>query len=94
MGIQGVAGILFDLGVSSLQLDDLERGFSYSKAAPLDMRMDKSKSVTASSVINEYSQEELTRIIKVYGEERFANRIAKNIVKARGTRKLENTAHR
>ena len=92
MGIQGVAGILFDLGVSSLQLDDLERGFSYSKAAPLDMRMDKSKSVTASSVINEYSQEELTRIIKVYGEERFANRIAKNIVKARGTQKLENTA--
>lgn len=92
MGVQGVAGILFDLGVSSLQIDDYERGFSYSKNAPLDMRMDSSSALTASKVINNYSQDELTRIIKVYGEEKFANRIAKNIVKARESRKLESTA--
>lgn len=92
MGIHGVAGILFDLGVSSLQLDDFERGFSYSKEAPLDMRMDRSSSLTAANVLNNYSQEDLARIIKVFGEERFANRIAKNIVKARGTHKLESTA--
>lgn len=91
MGIKGVAGILFDLGVSSLQIDDYERGFSYSKSAPLDMRMDSSSALTASNVINDYSQEELIRIIKAYGEEKFANRIAKNIVKARESRKIENT---
>jgi 16S rRNA (cytosine1402-N4)-methyltransferase len=91
MGIKGVAGILFDLGVSSLQIDDFERGFSYSRSAPLDMRMDKSSALTASNVINDYSQEELSWLIKAYGEEKFANRIAKNIVKARESRKIENT---
>lgn len=82
-GIANVDGILFDLGVSSMQLDKEERGFSYSKDAPLDMRMDASTGITAADVVNNYQKEELVRILRVYGEERFANRIADNIIRIR-----------
>lgn len=84
LGIQGVDGILLDLGVSSFQLDTPERGFSYMvEDAPLDMRMNQNDSMTASDIVNGYTQEELYRIIKEYGEDRFAKNIAANIVKAR-----------
>ena len=80
----GVAhGILFDLGVSSLQLDEPERGFAYRHDAPLDMRMDQSTGITAAEVLNTYSHGELARILKTYGEERFAGRIASAVVRER-----------
>lgn len=83
LGQTGVDGILLDLGVSSYQLDNAERGFSYSQSAELDMRMDREQSLTAADVVNTYSVEELTRILRDYGEEKFAHQIAKNIEKAR-----------
>ena len=92
LGIKGVDGILFDLGVSSLQLDNEERGFSYSQTAPLDMRMDTSKGITASEVLLSYSKEDLTRILREYGEERFAQRIVGNIIKAREAGNLKTTS--
>ena len=82
-GITGVSGILADLGVSSHQLDTVERGFSYSADAPLDMRMDTDKAQTAADIINGYSEKELIRVLRDYGEERFAPGIARNIVKRR-----------
>ena len=83
-GIDSLDGILIDMGVSSHQLDDKGRGFSYMQPdAPLDMRMDRSQSLTAEYIINSYSQSELTRILREYGEEKFAANIAANIVKAR-----------
>ena len=82
-GLTQVHGILFDLGVSSMQLDQSDRGFAYSHDAPLDMRMDQSAGVSANEVINNYSHEELTRIIREYGEEKFASRIAARIIDAR-----------
>ena len=84
LGIDKVNGILLDLGVSSFQLDTGERGFSYMQEdAPLDMRMDQEASLTAADIVNTYSERELSRILRDYGEERFANRIAKNIVTQR-----------
>ena len=83
-GVDGLDGVMLDFGISSHQIDEPERGFSYmSPEAPLDMRMDKSASLTAEDVINEYPQKELVRILKQYGEERFAPQIAANVVKAR-----------
>ncbi len=81
---QGAAGILFDLGVSSLQLDEAERGFAYSKDAPLDMRMDQTKGLTAAEVIATYSEGNLRRIFERYGEEKLAGRYARFIIEARG----------
>ena len=86
-----VDGILLDLGVSSYQLDTAERGFSYMHDAPMDMRMNEDDIFTASTVVNEYPETELFRIIKEYGEERWASRIAKFIVKARAEAKIETT---
>jgi 16S rRNA (cytosine1402-N4)-methyltransferase len=83
LGIQEVQGVLFDLGVSSLQLDRPDRGFSYSADAPLDMRMDPDAPRTAADVINTYSSGDLTRVLRVYGEERFASRIAAAITRER-----------
>ena len=91
LGIEKVDGILLDIGVSSYQLDNLERGFSYKSDAPLDMRMDTRQSLTAADVVNTYSENELFTIIKDYGEERFARNIAKKIVHAREDRPLETT---
>ena len=91
LGIEGVDGILFDLGVSSLQLDEVERGFSYAHTAPLDMRMDSSAGMTAADLLENYEKAQLIRILKVYGEERFAARIAENIIKARVNGELKTT---
>lgn len=91
LGIEGVDGILFDLGVSSLQLDEVERGFSYAHTAPLDMRMDSSGGMTAADLLENYEKAQLIRILKVYGEERFAARIAENIIKARANGELKTT---
>ncbi len=89
--IPGIDGALLDLGVSSFQLDNPQRGFSYMQDAPLDMRMNSEDSFTAYDVINKYSQKELTEIIKKYGEERWASRISDFIVKARKEKALEST---
>ena len=89
--ISKIDGILFDLGVSSPQLDDDTRGFSFHKDAKLDMRMDQSNPLSAYEVVNEYSKEDLERIIKNYGEEKYAGSIAKGIVKAREENKIETT---
>ncbi|MCK2243221.1 MULTISPECIES: 16S rRNA (cytosine(1402)-N(4))-methyltransferase RsmH [unclassified Crossiella] len=83
LGIPRVHGVLFDCGVSSLQLDAVERGFAYSKDSPLDMRMDPSGPVTAADILNTYSAGELSRILRDYGEERFAGRIAAAVVRER-----------
>ena len=83
LGIASVQGILFDLGVSSMQLDEAERGFAYAVDAPLDMRMDASSGLTAADVLNTYSVDDLTRILREYGEERYARRIAERIVAER-----------
>ncbi len=83
LGLGHVDGVLFDLGVSSMQLDVRERGFSYAEDAPLDMRMDDAAGLTAADVLNTYSVEELTRVLREYGEERFARRIADRIVRDR-----------
>ena len=89
--IEKVDGILLDLGVSSYQLDERQRGFSYMGEAKLDMRMDKSQSLTAETVVNEYSEEKLEKIIEQYGEEKFAKRIAFNIVKQRKIKPITTT---
>ena len=83
LGLDGLDSVLFDLGVSSLQLDEADRGFAYSRDAPLDMRMDRSKGVTAAEVVNTYSTADLARVLRVYGEERFAGRIASSVVRER-----------
>ena len=91
-GFKQVDGILFDLGVSSMQLDQSDRGFSYSQDAPLDMRMDRSTGITASEIVNTYAPGELVRILRTYGEEKFATRIVENIVKERAKAPLNSTA--
>ena len=91
-GLAHVDGVLFDLGVSSMQLDVRERGFSYAEDAPLDMRMDETTGPTAAEVLNTYSAAELARILREYGEERFARRIADRIVRARETRPFSRSA--
>lgn len=90
-GFDKVDGILMDIGVSSKQLDNAERGFSYRFDAKLDMRMDQTQSLSAYEVVNEYSEEELTKIIFSYGEDRFAKKIAHEIVKRRTLKKIETT---
>ena len=91
LGIGKVDGIYLDLGVSSYQLDTAERGFTYRENAPLDMRMDQRNEKTAADIVNEYSEMELYRIIRDYGEDRFAKNIAKHIVKARQEKRIETT---
>ncbi len=83
LGRPHVDGVLFDLGVSSMQLDVRERGFAYAEDAPLDMRMDDTGGLTAADVLNDYPVEELTRVLRDYGEERFARRIAQSVVRER-----------
>ena len=91
LNVDGVDGMLFDLGVSSPQLDDGSRGFSYLQDAPLDMRMDQSAPLTAQDVVNGWSQEELKRILRQYGEERYSGLIAAAIVRERGQAPIETT---
>ena len=91
LGIEGVDGILLDLGVSSPQLDDGSRGFSYMADAPLDMRMNNEDPITAADVVNTWSQEELKRILYDYGEERYAPRIAEAICRRRAEKPIETT---
>ena len=91
LNISGVDGILLDLGVSSYQLDEASRGFSYMHDAPLDMRMNREDKLSAYNVINEYSEERLARIFFDYGEERYSKSIAKNIVKRREEKNIETT---
>lgn len=91
LGVTGLDGILLDLGVSSYQLDDAERGFSYRYDAPLDMRMDERSELTAQVIVNTYPQQELTRIIRAYGEEQFAANIAKHIVERRNAGPITTT---
>lgn len=90
-GIDKVDGIVLDLGVSSYQLDNAERGFSYMEDAPLDMRMDREQNISARDIINQYTEGDLFRIIKEYGEERFAKSIARNICKQREDKPIETT---
>ena len=90
LGIEHVDGILLDLGVSSYQLDNAERGFTYREEdAPLDMRMDQRQAITAKDIVNEYSEQELYRIIRDYGEDKFAKNIAKHIVRQRQIAPIE-----
>lgn len=91
IGIDKVDGIVLDLGVSSFQLDNVERGFSYKYDTALDMRMDTRQSLSAREIVNEYSEMELFRVIKDYGEEQFAKNIAKHIVNARKDKPIETT---
>lgn len=91
LGIEKIDGMLLDLGVSSYQLDSAERGFSYRENAPLDMRMDQRDPVTAYDVVNSYTEQELYRIIRDYGEDRFAKNIAKHIVNERKKKPVETT---
>lgn len=91
MGIARVDGIVLDLGVSSYQLDTVERGFSYKYDTALDMRMDTRQTLSAREIVNEYSREDLARIIRDYGEDKFANNIAKHIVLARQQKPIETT---
>ena len=91
LGIEKVDGIVLDLGVSSYQLDTAERGFTYRENAPLDMRMDQRQEKTARDIINDYSEMELFRIIRDYGEDKFAKNIAKHIVRARQEKPIETT---
>lgn len=90
-GVEAVDGIVLDLGVSSFQLDTVERGFSYRFDTKLDMRMDNRQSLTAREIVNEYSEKELYRIIRDYGEDQFAKNIAKHMVKAREIQPIETT---
>lgn len=91
IGIDKVDGIILDLGVSSYQLDTAERGFSYRADAPLDMRMDQRQKMTARDIVNDYSEADLYRVIRDYGEDRFAKNIAKHIVMERGKGPIETT---
>lgn len=91
LDVEKVDGVLFDLGVSSPQLDDGERGFSYHEDARLDMRMDRENPLSAYEVVNNYSKEELSRIFYKYGEDKFSNNIAKKIVEYRATKPIETT---
>jgi 16S rRNA (cytosine1402-N4)-methyltransferase len=90
-GVPQVDGILFDLGVSSPQLDEAERGFSYNHDAPLDMRMDRESDLTAHEIVNTWDERDISRILDRYGEEKFARSIARNIVKAREKAPIEKT---
>jgi 16S rRNA (cytosine1402-N4)-methyltransferase len=92
LDIDVVDGMLFDLGVSSLQLDAADRGFAYAWDAPLDMRMDQSRGITAEEVVNSYSAGDLARVLRVYGEERFANRISSAIVRERQRQRITSSA--
>jgi 16S rRNA (cytosine1402-N4)-methyltransferase len=92
LGRQAVQGVLFDLGVSSPQLDDAARGFSYSRDAPLDMRMNQAGPLTAADVLNTYPADQLARVLREYGEERFARRIADAVVRERALAPLTSTA--
>jgi 16S rRNA (cytosine1402-N4)-methyltransferase len=92
LGYPSVQGILFDLGVSSPQLDDPGRGFAYSKDAPLDMRMDRTRQLTAADVVNTYPADALARVLREYGEERFARRIASAVVRERSREPLTSTS--
>ena len=87
-----VDGVLFDLGVSSMQLDEAERGFAYSQDAPLDMRMDPTQGITAAEVLNTYAANELARVLREYGEEKFAKRIADAVVRERGREPFDSSA--
>lgn len=91
LGISKVDGILLDIGVSSYQLDEAERGFTYKQDAPIDMRMDQRQEMTAKDIVNGYSEEDLYRIIRDYGEDKFAKNIAKHIVQARQIKPVETT---
>ncbi len=91
LGIEKVNGIVLDLGVSSYQLDTADRGFSYKEDGPLDMRMDKRQTLTAKDIVNDYSEMELFRIIRDYGEDKFAKNIAKHIVRMRQEKTIETT---
>ena len=91
-GFSKINGALFDLGVSSMQLDQGNRGFSYSHDAPLDMRMDQSQGITAAEILNTYQPGEIVRILRVFGEEKFATRIVENIVKERAVEPLRTTS--
>src|SRR6476469_7403618 len=91
-GLAEVDGVLFDLGVSSMQLDLADRGFAYREDAPLDMRMDPTTGPTAADVLNTYSAAELTRVLREYGEERFASRIASAVVRRRERQPLQRSA--
>lgn len=91
LGIEKVDGIVLDLGVSSYQLDTAERGFSYREDAPLDMRMDTRQKMTARDIVNDYEEMELYRVIRDYGEDKFAKNIAKHIVAARKVKPIETT---
>ena len=91
LGIKGVDGILLDLGVSSYQLDEKTRGFSYIQYADLDMRMDKTQELTAKTVVNTYTEEQLSKMIYEYGDERFSRQIAKKICEYRKTKEIETT---
>ncbi|MCD6223444.1 MAG: 16S rRNA (cytosine(1402)-N(4))-methyltransferase RsmH [Deltaproteobacteria bacterium] len=90
-GIESVDGILMDLGMSSYQVEDAERGFSFRLGGPLDMRMDRRQSLTASQIVNGWQEKNIASILRTYGEERFATRIAKNIVKFRKEKKITTT---
>ena len=92
LGIEKVDGIVLDLGVSSYQLDTAERGFSYREDAPLDMRMDTRQKMTARDIVNDYTEADLYRVIRDYGEDKFAKNIAKHIVQARAVKPVETTA--
>jgi len=92
VGITNVDGVLFDLGVSSMQLDDPIRGFAYSVDAPLDMRMDASTTLTAADVVNNYSEADITRLLYQFGEERFARRIARGIIRTRESAPIRSSA--
>ena len=92
LGIDKVDGIVLDLGVSSYQLDTAERGFSYREDAPLDMRMDTRQKMTARDIVNDYTEADLDRVIRDYGEDKFAKNIAKHIVQARAVKPVETTA--
>jgi len=90
-GVEHVDGILLDLGVSSYQFDTEERGFSYRFDAPLDMRMDRRQALTAGDIVNKYTESELYRVLRDYGEEKFAKNIAKHIVRKRADKPIETT---
>jgi len=91
LGFDQVDGVLFDLGVSSPQLDEGERGFSYHEDAPLDMRMDQDQALTAYQIVNQYPEEEISRILFQYGEEKFARRISHQIIQSRTLKPIERT---